>query len=74
MIPCQEFLDASTSIYSRSWSIKPWWLLSWSLKQLGFFEKHTTLGRLPTAQYVVVPNVEVRQGGDLLPKASLTVQ
>jgi len=41
---------------------------------LGLFEKRTTLGRLPTAQYVVVPNVEVRQGEDLLSEASLTAQ
>lgn len=61
MIPVQEYLDAPNSIYSRTWSIKPWWLISWSLKQLGLFERRAVLGQLPTARYVVVPNVEVSQ-------------
>lgn len=59
MIPLKEFLDAPTSIYSRKWAIRPWWLISWGLKQLGFFEKQAALGRLPTARYVIIPNVEV---------------
>ena len=59
MIPLQEFLDAPTSIYSRKWTIQPWWLISWGLRQLGLLEKHTALGKLPTARYVVIPNVEV---------------
>ena len=74
MIPLQEFLDAPTSIYNRSWSIRPWWLISWSLKQLGLFEKHATLGKLPTARYVVVPNVEVRRSIDFRHKTLLTVK
>lgn len=67
MIPWLEFFDVPTSIYSRSWSIKPWWLISWSLKQLGLFEKRAALGQLPTARYVIVPNVEVM--GMVEPKA-----
>ena len=59
LIPLQEFLDAPTSIYSRKWAIRPWWLISWGLKQLGLFEKQAALGRLPSARYVVLPNVEV---------------
>ena len=60
MIPVQEFLDAPNSIYSRSWSIQPWWLISWSLKRLGLFGQYAALGQLPTARYVLVSNAEVR--------------
>ena len=66
MIPFQEFIDAPTSIYSRSWALKPWWLISWGLQQLGFFEKHAALGKLPTARYVVISNVEVRGQRNLI--------
>lgn len=59
-IPRKEFLDSPTSIYNRKWAIRPWWLISWTLQQLGLYEKQVALGKLPTAQYVIVSNVEVR--------------
>ena len=58
-IPRKEFLDSPTSIYNRKWAIRPWWLVSWTLHQLGLYEKRATLGKLPAAQYVIVSNVEV---------------
>ncbi|KAL8787416.1 MAG: hypothetical protein Q9195_007791 [Heterodermia aff. obscurata] len=57
-IPRKEFLDSPTSIYNRKWTIRPWWLVSWTLQQLGLYEKQAALGKLPTAQYVIVSNVE----------------
>lgn len=62
LIPLQEFLDAPTSIYARKWAVRPWWLVSWTLHQLGLWERRAVVGRLPEARYAVVPNIEVCLG------------
>ncbi|CAF9914300.1 MAG: hypothetical protein HETSPECPRED_001944 [Heterodermia speciosa] len=57
-IPRKDFLESPTSVYNRKWAIRPWWLVSWTLHQLGLYEKQAALGKLPKAQYVIVSNVE----------------
>lgn len=58
MIPYQEFITARKSIHSRNWTIQPWWLFSWGLKQLGLLDLSIGVGLLPTASFVILPNVE----------------
>lgn len=60
MIPYQEFITARKSIHSRNWTIQPRWLFSWGLKQLGLLDLSIGVGLLPTASFVILPNVEVR--------------
>ncbi|PQE03629.1 hypothetical protein CJF30_00006303 [Rutstroemia sp. NJR-2017a BBW] len=54
-MPLKEFMDASNSIYSRSWSISPWSIAAWGLKQLGL-----SFGgeKLPVGKFVILGNVE----------------
>lgn len=58
MIPYQEFITARKSIHSRNWTIQPRWLFSWGLKQLGLLDLSIGVGLLPTASFVILPNVE----------------
>jgi charged multivesicular body protein 7 len=60
LIPIQDFLQASESIYYRPWSSIPWNLASWGFRHLGLTGVFTFGGdeRLPGGQFVVVSNVE----------------
>ncbi|KAM0801760.1 Snf7-domain-containing protein [Usnea florida] len=58
MIPYADFMSARQSIYSRKWTVNPWWFLSWGLKQLGVPTSSTGAGLLATATFVILPNVE----------------
>lgn len=58
MILYQEFVTARKSINSRNWTVQPWWLFSWGLKNLGLLNSSTGVGILPTASFVILPNVE----------------
>lgn len=62
MMPYAEFLTAHSSIYQRTWTVQPWWLLSWGLRQLGLFESSTSAKTLPAGRFVILQNVEVCQG------------
>ncbi|KAM3067204.1 hypothetical protein ACMFMG_005429 [Clarireedia jacksonii] len=55
LMPLKEFMDATNSIYSRSWSIRPWDIAVWGLKQLGL-----SFGgdKLPVGKFVILGNVE----------------
>lgn len=67
MFPYAEYLAAHKSIYNRTWTVQPWWLLSWGLRQLGLFESSTSAGTLPAGRFVILQNVEVcRDLGDLV--------
>ena len=61
MMPYQEFISSRKSVYSRNWTIHPWWLLSWGMKQLGIIESSTAPGQLPMARFVIMRNVEACQ-------------
>ena len=66
MIPYIDFMSARQSIYRRKWTVYPWWFLSWGLKQLGVSTSSTGAGLLPTATFVILPNVEVGGSRDVL--------
>ena len=63
MIPQQDFLHTTTSIYDQKWTMRPWGLLSWGLKQIGLVNGASADDRLRVGQYVMVRNVEVSQTG-----------
>lgn len=58
LIPYQEFITARKSIYSRNWTVQPWWLLSWALKQFRLLDSSTGAGPLPAASFVLISNIE----------------
>lgn len=62
MMPYRDFVIASRSIHTRNWTVQPWWLLSWGLKQLGVLGSSTSAGSLPTGQFVIMANVEGAAG------------
>ncbi|ESZ95194.1 hypothetical protein SBOR_4425 [Sclerotinia borealis F-4128] len=55
LMPLGEFMNASDSIYTRSWTIKPWDIVGWGLKQFGISFGG---GKLPEGKFVIVGNVE----------------
>lgn len=55
LIPLGEFMNASDSIYARSWTIKPWDIIGWGLKQFGI---SFGASRLPGEKLVILGNVE----------------
>lgn len=55
LMPLEEFMNASDSIYTRSWIIKPWDIVSWGLKQFGISFGG---GKLPGGKLVILGNVE----------------
>lgn len=58
MMPYQEFVTASKSIHIRNWTVQPWWIISWGLKQLDILGAGRSAGSLPTGQFVIMANVE----------------
>jgi charged multivesicular body protein 7 len=58
MIPLREFLTSSESIYRRSWGMTPWSVLSWGLRQLGVTGGPQSDDTLPSAQLVIISNVD----------------
>lgn len=59
MIPMSEFLGATKSIYARSWTVTPWQIAIWGLKQLGLAGGASGEDRLAVGRFVVLDNVEV---------------
>lgn len=55
LMPLREFMDSNDSIYTRSWTIKPWDIVGWGLKQFGI-----SFGgnKLPGGKLVILGNVE----------------
>ncbi|KAB2579266.1 3-hydroxyisobutyrate dehydrogenase [Lasiodiplodia theobromae] len=58
MIPLKDFLAAKTSIYSRSWNLNPFSVLSWGLQQLGVIGGTTSQDKLAVGEFVVMANLE----------------
>ncbi|QSZ28732.1 hypothetical protein DSL72_003234 [Monilinia vaccinii-corymbosi] len=55
LMPLGEFMTANDSIYTRSWTIKPWDIVGWGLKQFGISFGGS---RLPGEKLVILGNVE----------------
>lgn len=55
LMPLEEFMNASDSIYTRSWIIKPWDIVGWGLRQFGISFGG---GKLPGGRLVILGNVE----------------
>ncbi|KAM0125935.1 hypothetical protein ACHAO1_010341 [Botrytis cinerea] len=55
LMPLGDFMSATDSIYNRSWTIKPWDIVGWGLKQIGI-----SFGgdKLPGGKLVILGNVE----------------
>ncbi|EMR83632.1 putative snf7 family protein [Botrytis cinerea BcDW1] len=55
LMPLGDFMNATDSIYNRSWTIKPWDIVGWGLKQIGI-----SFGgdKLPGGKLVILGNVE----------------
>lgn len=60
LVPLAEFLDAKTSIYTKTWIPTPWQAVRWGLKQLGVVGGEPAEDRLVAGSFVVMANVEVR--------------
>lgn len=58
LIPLDEYLNAKTSIYSRSWLPSPWQVVSWGLRQLGLVNRESG-DKLRVGKFVVMDNLEV---------------
>ncbi|MCJ1378471.1 hypothetical protein MMC17_001570 [Xylographa soralifera] len=58
MIPLPDFLNLPTSIYERKGAGSPWFLVSWTLRQLGLRRVQSVKLGSPTGRYVLVGNVE----------------
>ncbi|TEY39220.1 hypothetical protein BOTCAL_0466g00020 [Botryotinia calthae] len=55
LMPLGEFMNATDSIYNRSWTIKPWDIVGWGLKQNGITFGG---GKLPGGKLLILGNVE----------------
>ncbi|KAI9705565.1 MAG: hypothetical protein M1836_006321 [Candelina mexicana] len=58
IIPLDEFLTATKSVYARSWVVTPWQIAAWGLRQLGLAGGATGEDRLAVGKFVVLGNVE----------------
>ena len=70
MMPLERFQSNPYSIYDRRWRIQPTWMLSWIARQLGFWDSiggGPADGKLPTARYATIPNLE--EASDKISKA-----
>lgn len=54
-MPFREFMDATDSIYTRSWAIKPWDIVGWGLKQFGISFGGS---KVPGGKLVILGNIE----------------
>ncbi|KAI5270661.1 hypothetical protein E4T47_05979 [Aureobasidium subglaciale] len=57
-VPLDDFLNATKSVYAKSWIPSPWQLVSWGLKQVGVSSLFGTSDKLSVANFVVMQNVE----------------
>ena len=58
-VPLHDFLGATESIYSRSWTSLPKSILTWALQQAWADDGTRGEDRLPQGKFVVVKNVEM---------------
>lgn len=57
LIPYKEFMEASLSIYEKSWALWPWQTLARGLKQLGLY-RYPKLDKSSIGEFIVVENME----------------
>ncbi|KAI4851824.1 hypothetical protein E4T45_04928 [Aureobasidium sp. EXF-8846] len=57
-VPLDDFLNATKSIYAKSWIPSPWQIVSWGLKQVGVASLFGVSDKLSVGNLVVVANVE----------------
>jgi charged multivesicular body protein 7 len=58
-VPLDDFLNATKSIYAKSWIPSPWQVVSWGLKQVGVASLFGASDKLSVGNLVVMANVEV---------------
>lgn len=58
-IPLDDFLNATKSVYAKSWIPSPWQVVSWGLKQVGVASLFGASDKLSVGNLVVMANVEV---------------
>jgi charged multivesicular body protein 7 len=61
-IQLKQFLDAKQSVYASSWLPTPWQIVNWTLRQLGV-KGESNNDTLVSADFVIMPNVEVSEAG-----------
>lgn len=59
LVPLDDFLGATESIYSRSWASLPKSILTWALQHVWANDGTRGEDRLPQGKFVVVENVEL---------------
>ncbi|KAH0365774.1 hypothetical protein KCU65_g5794, partial [Aureobasidium melanogenum] len=57
-IPLDNFLNATKSVYAKSWIPSPWQVVSWGLKQVGVASLFGASDKLSVGNLVVMANVE----------------
>ncbi|KAG9943250.1 hypothetical protein KCU85_g8833, partial [Aureobasidium melanogenum] len=57
-IPLDDFLNATKSVYAKSWIPSPWQVVSWGLKQVGVASLFGASDKLSVGNLVVMANVE----------------
>ncbi|KAI9756047.1 MAG: CCA tRNA nucleotidyltransferase, mitochondrial [Chaenotheca gracillima] len=58
VVPLQQFLTSKTSIFHNSWTVSPWQILSWGLRQLGLAGGARGEDKLPVGSFVLRANAE----------------
>ncbi|KAI4747591.1 hypothetical protein E4T50_02135 [Aureobasidium sp. EXF-12298] len=57
-VPLDDFLNATKSVYAKSWIPSPWQVVSWGLKQVGVASLFGASDKLSVGNLVVMANVE----------------
>ncbi|CAD0110893.1 unnamed protein product [Aureobasidium uvarum] len=65
-ISLNDFLNATKSVYAKSWIPSPWQVVSWGLKQVGVASLFGTSDKLSVGNLVVMANVELDQSATSL--------
>ncbi|MCJ1423124.1 hypothetical protein MMC29_001005 [Sticta canariensis] len=58
LIPVEEFLHNSSSIYDQGWFVRPRWLLLWGYRQLGATLRTSASTKMQNGRYVIVEIME----------------
>lgn len=59
LIPLQEFLNSKERINRKTWSITPWNIVSWGLRQLGLAGGQYGEDTLPVGKLAILSNIEL---------------
>ena len=58
-MPLRDFLAAKESVYEHRWTVSPWQVLSWGLRQIGLLPFSNADEKLPEGNFVIMANLEV---------------